>query len=226
MNYSKEYLAKTFLAGLVLLLPLMILAIVFRWVFNLITGFLQPVTNLVVRVTGMPELAGDLLVIAAILGVILLIGSFARTTLGSWLQPQIDNYMQRVAPGYRMIREIVQQLFGDKSDSPFANGSVALIYLYGRDVDITVTAIVTSSHDSGKSTVFVPTGPNPTSGFIYHVHPDLIEMRPDIRVESALRTVIACGTGAGKLFGDEPRNLPEGGSAAADTGTNAGKAQP
>lgn len=206
MEYSKQYLIKTFLAGLVLLLPLMIMAVVFGWVFNLITSALQPVTSLVVRFTGIPELASDLLVILGILGGIFLIGSIARTTVGSWLQPQIDSSIQRVAPGYRMIREIVQQLFGDRDNSPFAHGSVALVQIYGESVNITVTAIVTSYHDNGYCTVFVPTGPNPTSGFIYHVHPDLLEMRPDIRVESALRTVIACGTGAGKLFG-EPVDL-------------------
>ncbi|MDX1588414.1 MAG: DUF502 domain-containing protein [Oleiphilaceae bacterium] len=201
MEYSKDYLIKTFVTGLVLLLPLLIVAVVFGWVFNLITTALQPATNLVVRFTGIPELASDLLVILALLAGIFLIGSVARTTMGSWLQPQIDTYMQRVAPGYRMVREIVQQLFGDRDSSPFAHGSVALVRLYGPDVNITATGIVTSHHDNGYRTVFVPTGPNPTSGFIYHVHPELVDMRPDIRVESALRTVIACGNGAGQLFG-------------------------
>jgi len=219
MEYTKSYLGKTFLTGLVILLPLMISAIVLTWIFGIITGVLQPITNLLTRTTGIPELIGDVLVMLLILWSILMIGFAARTTIGRWLHPQIDQYMQRVAPGYSMIREIVQQLFGDRKNSPLAHGSVALIKLYGPDVEISVTAVVTSIHEDGTHTVFVPTGPNPTSGFIYHVSPELVQMRPDVRVESALRTVIACGTGAGKLFADGPPVTAGGVTAVPDIGT-------
>ena len=197
---TKEALGKTFLTGLVLLLPLFIFVVILGWLYGIVTGVLEPITGLVTRTTGIPGLIGNLLVLAASIAVILLIGLAARTTAGRWLSPHIDHYMQRVAPGYRLIREIVQQLFGNRENSPFAHGSVALVKLYGHDVDITVTAIVTSRHEDGTCTVFVPTGPNPTSGFIYHVARELVQIRPDIRVEAALRTVIACGTGASDLL--------------------------
>ena len=49
------------------------------------------------------------------------------------------------------------------------------------------------------STVFVPTGPNPTSGFIYHLPNEYIH-KVDVKVEDAMRSVISCGTGSSALI--------------------------
>ena len=198
-----QSLGKAFLTGLVLLLPLFIIAIAIYWLFKVVTGLTSPMTGIITDMTGIPDLAGHALVLLSVLGLILLIGIFARTTIGSWLHPRIEMYFQRVTPGYRMLREMVQHLFGDR-DSPFAHGSVALVQLYGPNVAITVTGIVTSRHDNGVCTVFVPTGPNPTSGFIYHVPAELIQQRPDVRVDEAIRTIIACGMGTGTVFHGAP----------------------
>ncbi len=204
MDETPQSLGKTFLTGLALLLPLFIILLLLFWLFELITGAIAPISNLVSNVTGMPSLLGDGLVLVSLIAFIFFIGVAAQTAVGRWLHPQFDMYMQRVAPGYRMIREIVQHLFGRGGESPFAHGSVALVKLYGPTVPLTATAIVTSRHENGTCTVFVPTGPNPTSGFIYHVAPELVQLRPDIRVDQALRTVIACGMGANELFGGPP----------------------
>jgi uncharacterized membrane protein len=99
-----------------------------------------------------------------------------------------------------MVKDIVNQFMGDKSNSPFRKGAVARVRIFGGTVETSVTAIVTSQHDDGTYTVFVPTGPNPTSGFIYHVPAEYVELRPEIKIESAMRTVIACGAGSDKLF--------------------------
>jgi len=200
MHKVRNYLSGAFLAGLVLLLPAVILGIFFRWLFNLITRQIDPLTRVVALHTGMPEVVSDVLVVAIMALSVLLIGIFARTTVGGYLHALVDRYLLRVAPGYQMIKEIVNQLFGDRSQSPFASGSVALVRLYGRELDIQVTAIVTSRHPDGRFTVFVPTGPNPTTGFIYHVPPDLVELRPEIKVDAAFRSIIACGAGSANLF--------------------------
>lgn len=205
-----QSLGKAFLTGLALLLPLFIIAIALYWLFRMVTGLTAPLTGVITKFTGIPELAGHVLALGSVLGLILLIGVFARTTIGSWIHPRIEMYFQRVTPGYRMLREMVQHLFGDR-DSPFAHGSVALVQLYGPNVPVTVTGIVTSRHDNGACTVFVPTGPNPTSGFIYHVPPELIQQRPDVRVDEAIRTIIACGMGTNTVFHGTPatRFTPE-----------------
>ena len=66
---------------------------------------------------------------------------------------------------------------------------------------MSVLGLVTSRHADGRVSVFVPTGPNPTTGFIYHVGMELVELRPDIRVEQMMKTVIACGAGTAATVG-------------------------
>lgn len=202
MQTLKSQLSTAFFTGLAMLLPVMILAIVFRWLFHIVTDLIQPLSNLLIRETNLPPLFSDILVIMIIAVFLLILGFVVRTALGDFLQNKFHQTMQR-APGYQMIREIVQQLFGDRKNSPFSQGSVALVQLHGEHSPVRSTGIVTSFHPNGICTVFIPTGPNPTTGFVYHVPANLVELRPDIKVEAALRTVIACGAGAAALFSEE-----------------------
>ncbi len=74
-------------------------------------------------------------------------------------------------------------------------------------MDNSVTALVTARHEDGRLTVFVPTGPNPTSGFVYHVAEDLVETFPDVRVDQMMKTVVACGAGSAQLFRGRPPEI-------------------
>lgn len=197
---KKDFSKKTLLGGLVILLPVALLVMGFRWLFGLVTDLIQPLTNLVTKVIGMPEIIADILVLAGMAGLCFAVGWLVTTAGGAWFHSKFDDRLARYAPGYQMMKDIVGQFFGDESKSPFANGEVALVKLFGKDSATEVTAIVTSKHEDGRYTIFMPTGPNPTSGNIYHVTPDQVTLRPDISVADAMRTIIACGAGTGDLL--------------------------
>ena len=200
---SKEvFFKKTILGGLVIVLPIAILAMGIRWLFNLVTDAIQPLTNLVVKVLGFPELVGDMFVLAGMIGACFLVGWFVTTAGGAWFHLHFDDRLSRYAPGYRLVKDIVNQFFGDASKSPFANGEVAMVKLFGVDNPTEVTAIITSKHQDGRVTIFMPTGPNPTSGNIYHVTPEQVRLCPDVSIEQAMRTIIACGAGTGDLLNE------------------------
>jgi uncharacterized membrane protein len=61
------------------------------------------------------------------------------------------------------------------------------------------TGFVTDKLENGYLTVFIPTGPNPTNGMIYHVLPEQVEYI-DVKVEDAMRTVIGVGAGTNKIW--------------------------
>ena len=63
-----------------------------------------------------------------------------------------------------------------------------------------VTAIITSYHQDGRVTVFVPTAPVPTSGLTFHLDRALVTELPGVSVEEAMRTIISCGTGSDLLL--------------------------
>jgi uncharacterized membrane protein len=128
------------------------------------------------------------------------VGIIVRTKLGNILHNLFDNVLQQLAPGYRMVKEVVVQVFGKSEDSPFANGMVARVKIFGADCPTEVTALITDHHVDGTYTIFMPTGPNPTSGNIYHVRESQVVLYPEVKLDSAMRTVIACGAGSGDLF--------------------------
>ena len=63
-----------------------------------------------------------------------------------------------------------------------------------------MTGFITDTHGEFY-TVFVPTGPNPTSGNIYHVHQSKLT-RTNTPVDTGMKTIISCGAGSNEIFND------------------------
>jgi uncharacterized membrane protein len=192
-----RFIKKALLGGIVVLLPLTIVIAFFRWMFKFFTGLIQPYTNDLISVYAMPDYAGHLIVITIIVLLCFMAGTVVSTRAGNWLWNAVDAFLQERVPGYKAVKELVAQLV---QGGGAARGEVCLVKVMGRDVDITVTGLITSRHADGRVTVFVPCGPNPTTGFIYHVAADLVELRPDVKVDAMMKTVIGCGVGAADVL--------------------------
>ena len=200
MNRIKQFMQRSFIGGVLVIAPILVLVIVFRWAFDLLRGLVDPIAHPIAVNTGSPELAIDVLILCILLLLCFIIGSIVSTSAGRFLHNFVEQRLSQFAPGYRLVRDVFKQLLGESSDSPFKSGEVALVRPFGPDSPTFNTAIVTSRHPNGYFSVFVPTGPNPTSGFIYHLPPESVELRPEIKLDEAFRTVIACGSGSGELF--------------------------
>lgn len=199
MNKFKHFIGQSFIGGVLVIAPIVILLLALRWAVNAVQSLIAPLTEPLVRLSGAPSALIDLVVVALIVFACFVVGTLVATSAGRFAQAFIDAHLSRFAPGYRLIRDILQQMFGNDSNSPFTRGEVATVRLYGREVPTLATAIVTSRHDNGWFSVFVPTGPNPTSGFVYHLPPDCVELRPDIKLDAAFKSIIACGAGSAEL---------------------------
>lgn len=196
---TKNFLKTTLLGGVIVILPITILIFAFRWLFGVVSSGIEPLTDLVVRTIPLlpdryDELIATIIVITLILGVCFLVGLFIRTRLGQLIYNALESGILAKAPGYKMVKETVNQFFGRKQ-SPFS--SVALVQIFQNET--MVTAFVTDRHSNGTVSVFVPTGPNPTSGFIYHL-PEKYVHPVNVPVEDAMRSVISCGAGSDMLI--------------------------
>ncbi len=198
LKRTKNFFRTTLLGGVIVILPAIILFLAFKWLFGVVGNAIAPLTDLVVKELPTPSQYNDAIATIIVLAIIILgcfcFGLFVRTKLGLMIYNGFENSFLSRAPGYRMIKETVNHLLGKKT-SPFS--SVALVNIYGNDT--LMTAFITDRHENGMVTVFVPTGPNPTSGFIYHlkeenVHPVAVS------VEDTMRSVISCGAGSDKLI--------------------------
>ncbi len=197
LNRTKNFFRTTLLGGVIVILPAIILAFAFKWLFGFVSRGIQPLTNLVVNHLALPKRYEEFIATLIVLSVIVLtcffVGLFVRTRIGRWIYSAFENSLLSKAPGYKMVKETVNQFLG-KKESPFSSVALAQIF----ENDTMVTAFITDKHDDGTITVFVPTGPNPTSGFIYHL--DQKYVHPvDVSVEDAMRSVISCGAGSDAL---------------------------
>lgn len=193
MERFKSFFKTSLIGGIVVILPAAIFVFVFKWLFRWVTDIIQPLTDLVLMKSHIKEIAADALVLAVIVIGCFVIGIVVKTKIGRFIHENLENRISKIAPGYGTIKEIVMQLIGKK----FPFSSVALVRIFENDT--LVTAFITDSHPDGSYTIFAPTAPNPTSGFIYHVKGEYV-YHVDIPVEEAMRSVITCGAGSKNLI--------------------------
>ncbi len=62
-----------------------------------------------------------------------------------------------------------------------------------------VTAFITDEHSNGMFTVFVPSGPAPTAGFVYHIKPEYIT-KITYPLDHAMRTIVSLGVGSKNIL--------------------------
>jgi uncharacterized membrane protein len=194
MNRIKTFIKTSVVGGLAVLLPAALLFLIFKWLFNWITDIIQPLTNMVLARGQFQEFVADAIVIGIILAFCFVVGTVVKTKVGRYIQENLENHILKIAPGYPTIKSIIMQFIGKKK-SPFS--SVALVRPFENDT--LMTAFITDAHDDNWYTVFVPTGPNPTTGFIFHLKGKYVQA-VSVTVEEALRTVISCGAGSTHLI--------------------------
>lgn len=193
MEKFKSFLKTSIIGGVVVILPLFIFILVFKWLFGWVTDIIQPLTDLLVTKSHMKEIIADFLVITIILISCFIIGVIIKTEFGKFIHEKLERRVLKIAPGYSTIKEIVMQVVGKKV--PFS--SVALVRVFENDT--LMTAFITDKHEDGSCTVFIPTAPNPTSGFVYHIKNEYI-YHVDVPVEEAMRSIITCGAGSNKIL--------------------------
>jgi uncharacterized membrane protein len=192
----RGFLRTTFIGGLVALLPLSLVILFFRWVIGLIERTIGPLIDLVVETDSQLYIFG--LYVTAIIVIFIIffsIGLIIKTSWGRFLNHQLEQKYLNKIPGYKIAKETVGQFFGKNRSffkevvivDPFNSGTL-------------MTGFITD--DQGEIiTVFVPTGPNPTSGNIYHLPREKV-LRSNATVETGMKSIISCGAGSSNIFSE------------------------
>jgi len=201
MNKLKVFLQTTLLGGVIIILPAVIFILVFGWLFKAVTGIIQPMTNIILATSSMKEFIADVIVLAFILFVCFFIGLMIRTRFGRFLHQNVENRLLKIAPGYNLIKETVLQLLGSKK-GPFS--TVVLVKI--SDHGMLTTAFLTDDQAGDMVTVFVPTAPTPTGGFICHVKKEDV-FPVDVSIEEAMKSIISCGAGSASLIESYKKRL-------------------
>lgn len=194
MDSIKSFLKTTLLGGTLIVLPIVILILVFTWLYEFIVDKLRPITNIILETAKMQDFAAAALALSLILISFFLVGLIIRTNIGRIIFEFFEQKTLAKLPLYKIIKETTIQLMGSNR-TLFKN--VALVRLYGNDTQI--TSFVTEKHDDGSCTVFVPSGPVPSAGFIYHVKKENVQI-VDYPIETAMKTVFSLGAGSKELL--------------------------
>ena len=191
----RNFLRTTLIGGVVALAPLTLIILLFRWVINVIGRNLTPLVDTILQDSDPNpyfKFALYLLTLTAILIFFFIIGLIFRTRMSVFLNKAEDKYFIKI-PGYKLAKETVQQFFG-KNRSFFKE--VVLVDIFNSGV--LMTGFITDNQGE-IITVFVPTGPNPTSGNIYHL-PKAKVMKTGASVDNGMKSIISCGAGSAEVF--------------------------
>lgn len=201
---SKSRLAQLFLTGLLTLLPLWLTWIVLRFVFVLMSDISRPWVKpiLLGLAQASPATLGWLAApwvqaAVALLGtalVILLVGVLARQVIGQRLLRWFEGFIARI-PLANTIYGSARKLLDILQKSPDGTQRVVLIDFPSPDMKAVgfVTKVIREA-GSGRelAAVYVPTTPNPTSGYLEIV--PLENITPtDWSVDEAMSFIISGG---------------------------------
>ena len=202
MERFKSFFKTSLIGGITVILPIFIFVIVMKWLFGWVTDIIRPVTSLVIIQSHISKYIADALVLAFIVIGCFIIGIIVKTKIGLYIHTNLEKRILKIAPGYSIIKETVMQFIGKQ----FPFSKVVLVRIYENDT--LLTGFITDIHPDGIYPVFVPTAPNPTSGYIYHLKSEYVQ-HVDISVEEAMRSIITCGVGSKKIVSSYLKKISE-----------------
>src|SRR6266581_4428352 len=154
MKRTFPFLKTTLMGGLLVLLPLWLMALLIAKAVGLIKSLAAPVVAQLPGQLHHPTLIAVLLLLA----VCFLTGLIMRTALGRRGADAIESHFLNRIPGYTFIRSLTHRFVGGE-EGPFA----ACLAAIG---DTLVPALVVEEHDNEQCTIFVPSAPTPGVGAI------------------------------------------------------------
>ena len=204
MTAHRPSIQRYFLSGVITLLPLWLTVIVFRFVFGLLSDVSRPwVTPLLARLAEQyPVTLGWMaapwvqtaLALIATLGAIIAVGVMAHRVLGQRLLRWFEAFVQRI-PLANLIYGAVRKLIDILQTQPEGAQRVVLIDFPHRDMKAVgfVTRILTEEGSARElAAVYVPTTPNPTSGYLEVVPVENLTPT-DWSVDQAMSFIISGG---------------------------------
>lgn len=188
MGKLNKSLRRYFLAGLLVVVPTAATILILVWFFSTIDNILQPIIKLIV---GRP-VPGIGFGVSLLL--IYLIGILVSNVLGRKLLDYGESLLSRVPvvrPLYASIKQIMTS-FSAPSKAGF--GQTALVEFPRKGIWSLgfITSEIRSQSGETWLNVFIPTSPNPTSGFLQIMKEEEV-IRTNIPTNQALRIIISAG---------------------------------
>jgi uncharacterized membrane protein len=179
-------------SGLVVLIPLVITVAVIRFVFDFMSGILLPVID--PALADWPALARAALSVLILLVIVYFLGALAANIVGRRVLALGEGVVLRL-PFVKSIYSVSKQVvaaFQGQGTKAFKSVVFVEFPQPGMRAVGFVTSEMKREDGSVWNTVFVPTTPNPTTGFLQLVPKDSLE-QTGYTVEEGIKMVMSLG---------------------------------
>jgi len=177
-----------FITGILIIVPIGAAILILRWLFLTLDNILQPVAESLLGYT-IPGLGVGITVV-----LIYLAGLVATNVIGRRLIRYGESLLARV-PLFRYLYTGIKQILQSFA-TPGEGGFLQVVLVEFPKKGMRAIGFVTSESrvESGEKlfSVFIPTSPNPTSGYLEIVRENDI-IKTDISVDDALKMVLSAG---------------------------------
>lgn len=198
-NTSCWRIRRRILSGLLVLIPLAVTWVVIHWILQFGAGRIRPLARYFVA-KGMPDDAFEITVavyvcsIAGTLILLYLMGWITSRVFGKRLLAMGESLLERIplVKGIYSGTKNVVEMVSKQDRSAFKQ---ALLIDFPRPGTKAVAFLTSTIRDaSGKRfcTVFMPTTPNPTSGYLLVVPADEVQVM-DMPIDVAIKMVVSGG---------------------------------
>jgi uncharacterized membrane protein len=195
-----KLIRNAFLSGLLLLAPLAITWIVFSRLFEWVGGSFRPIfLPLLPESLAQFTILWDILATIIVLVMITVLGYLSRYVFGQYFGGLAERFIQSI-PGVNTVYNTVKQIVDTFSTQNRNLFSKVVLVQFPRAGVYTIGFLTNRIQGEPQVrvanelwTVFVPTTPNPTSGFLLLLPPqDIIEL--EMSVGDGMKMVISGGT--------------------------------
>ena len=190
-----QRLRRTVMAGLTVIAPLWVTGWVLKILFNWADGFSRPLIRETAEGLGYPDFHIPGLGFVLTFIILWIVGGLAANVVGRRLLHNAREALEGL-PLVRTIYAPVRQLMESMTSPEKAGFERVVLVEYPRTglwtLGFLAGDVPRAEEEIPAHSIFVPTAPNPTTGFMLIVPPE--QLRPtDLGVEEALRMIVSAG---------------------------------
>ena len=190
-----QRLRRTVMAGLTVIAPLWVTGWVLKILFNWADGFSRPLIRETAEGLGYPDFHIPGLGFVLTFIILWIVGGLAANVVGRRLLHNAREALEGL-PLVRTIYAPVRQLMESMTSPEKAGFERVVLVEYPRTglwtLGFLAGDVPRAEEETPAHSIFVPTAPNPTTGFMLIVPPE--QLRPtDLGVEEALRMIVSAG---------------------------------
>ena len=194
-----ETIKKSFFAGIIIIIPIALTVYVLRALFDMSLAVGEKIAEPLTKLVGEQfpskfELLLSVSGLLLVLSTLIIVGFLARNVVGKRIVQWIDNLFKRIpliSMVYTTTKQIIESFSGGRENS----FSKVVFVEYPRKGVWTLGFVTKETKNDNNQkfyNLFVPTTPNPTSGFFLIIPIDDVK-ETDINVEEGFQMIVSSG---------------------------------